>query len=250
MRGLLLVRGGLVLTRVTPLHLDWPNCLNARDLGGLPTADGGSIRRGALVRTDNHTKLTPEGVTAVKEYGVSRIIDLRRATECERAPSPFAGSSLYLSVPVQDPADPDNETLDLADIYNAMLDLRPQLFATAVRAVAEAPPGPVVVHCAAGKDRTGIIVAMALRLAGVDPTVIAEDYALSQVRLAEENAAVLERIDDPALRENVRRLQVTAPETILATLAHLESKYGGIAEYLKAGGLTDDQLTALRQRLV
>src|SRR5690606_11849238 len=99
--------GGLVLTSVTPLHLDWPNCLNARDLGGLPTADGRTIRREALVRTDNHTKLTEEGVRAVKEYGVSRIIDLRRTTECERAPSPFQGSSLYRSIPVQDPADPD-----------------------------------------------------------------------------------------------------------------------------------------------
>jgi protein tyrosine/serine phosphatase len=238
------------LTSVTPLHLDWPNCLNARDLGGLPTADGRTIRREALVRTDNHTKLTEEGVRAVKEYGVSRIIDLRRTTECERAPSPFQGSSLYRSIPVQDPADPDNESLSLAEIYIAMLDLRPQLFAAAVGAIADAPPGPVVVHCAGGKDRTGMVVAMALRIAGVEPDVIAQDYALSQERLAEENAAVLARIEDPVLRENVRRLQVTAPETMLTTLAHLESRYGGVAEYLKGGGLTDDQLTALRQRLV
>ncbi|REF35010.1 protein tyrosine/serine phosphatase [Thermasporomyces composti] len=238
------------MTSVTPLHLDWPNCLNARDLGGLPTADGRTIRREALVRTDNHTKLTEEGVRAVKEYGVSRIIDLRRTTECERAPSPFQGSSLYRSIPVQDPADPDNESLSLAEIYIAMLDLRPQLFAAAVGAIADAPPGPVVVHCAGGKDRTGMVVAMALRIAGVEPDVIAQDYALSQERLAEENAAVLARIEDPVLRENVRRLQVTAPETMLTTLAHLESRYGGVAEYLKGGGLTDDQLTALRQRLV
>jgi protein tyrosine/serine phosphatase len=224
--------------------------LNARDLGGLPTADGRTIRREALVRTDNHTKLTPEGIRAVKEYGVSRIIDLRRTTECERSPSPFAGSSLYRSIPVQDPADPDNETLSLAEIYVAMLDLRPQLFAAAVGAIADAPPGPVVVHCAGGKDRTGMVVAMALRIAGVEPGVIAEDYALSQERLAPENAAVLASIEDPALRENVRRLQVTAPETMLTTLAHLESRYGGVAEYLKAGGLTDDQLAALCQRLV
>lgn len=95
-----------------------------------------------------------------------------------------------------------------------------------------------------------MVVAMALRIAGVEPDVIAQDYALSQERLAEENAAVLARIEDPVLRENVRRLQVTAPETMLTTLAHLESRYGGVAEYLKGGGLTDDQLTALRQRLV
>src|SRR5690606_34190818 len=120
----------------------------------------------------------------------------------------FQGSSLYRSIPVQDPADPDNESLSLAEIYIAMLDLRPQLFAAAVGAIADAPPGPVVVHCAGGKDRTGMVVAMALRIAGVEPDVIAQDYALSQERLAEENAAVLARIEDPVLRENVRRLQV------------------------------------------
>ncbi|HEY8456624.1 MAG TPA: tyrosine-protein phosphatase [Actinopolymorphaceae bacterium] len=238
------------MIELNPLHLDWPNCLNARDLGGLPTSDGGKIRERALVRTDSHYKLTQEGVEAVHAYGVSRIIDLRRERECETHPSPFAGSPIYQNIPVQDPADPDNSTLSLSEIYIAMLDLRPKLFASAMAAMAEAPRGAVVVHCAGGKDRTGMVVAMALELAGVDRQTIAADYAVTETRLAEENAAVLESITDPEVREIVRRLQPTRPETMLATLEHLDRKYGGVAAYLETGGFTAAQVQSLRNRLL
>ena len=82
-----------------PTDLTWPNCLNVRDLGGLPTTHGGEIRSGALIRSDSHGKLTDEGIAAVTAHGVSRIIDLRRETECVAEPSPFAGQLLYLSTP-------------------------------------------------------------------------------------------------------------------------------------------------------
>ncbi len=233
---------------VVPQHLDWPNCLNARDLGGLPTTDGSQIRSGALVRTDNHGKLTREGIAAVHAYGVGRVIDLRRERECTQSPSPFAGTPLYCHIPVQDPADPD-ETSTLAEIYVAMLDRRPELFATAVGAVADAPPGGVVVHCAGGKDRTGMVVAMALSLAGVDDDTIGADYALTEERLATEHAATLEAAADDRLREVIRRLQPTPASNILTTLAHLQMKYGGVSSYLESGGFTPAQRTALRDRL-
>jgi protein-tyrosine phosphatase len=232
-----------------PLHLDWPDCLNARDVGGLPTADGGRIREKALVRTDSHSKLTPEGIAAVHAYGVSRIIDLRRNRECELAPSPFAADPLYRNIEVQNPADPDHQTLDLADIYLTMLDLRPKLYTAAVAAIADAPPGAVVVHCAGGKDRTGVVVGMALHVAGVDEETIAADYALTEARLAEESAAFLERVSDLELRENYRRLLPTPPANMLKVLGHLDERYGGVASYLEAGGMKAAQVVALRDRL-
>ena len=233
----------------SPNHLDWPNCLNARDVGGLPTSDGGAIRLGALIRTDNHSRLTPEGIAAVEAYGVSRIIDLRRDRECESLPSPFACTPLYCHVAVQNPADPDNESMTLDEIYVTMLDLRPALFATALAAIADAPPGGVVVHCAGGKDRTGMVVAMALAIAGVEPETIAADYALTEARLASDSAAVLEGIADLRIREIMRRLQPTPPQIILNTLAHLDTKYDGVAGYLESGGFTAAQSNALRSRL-
>jgi protein tyrosine/serine phosphatase len=237
------------MTQPAVLHLDWPNCLNARDLGGLPTADGGQIRERALIRTDSHGKLTDEGVAAVHAYGVSRIIDLRRERECDVSPSPFAGTPLYCHLPVQNPADPDNETLTLAEIYMAMLDARPQLFAAALGAIADAPTGGVAVHCAGGKDRTGVVVAMALTLCDVDREIIASDYALTEARLAAESAAYLETVADPARREQVRRLQPTPPSTMFATLEHLDRAYGGVEAYLVAGGFTVAHGKALRDRL-
>ncbi|MFC7620790.1 tyrosine-protein phosphatase [Microlunatus sp. GCM10028923] len=232
-----------------PLHLDWPSCLNARDLAGMPTKGGGRIRAGALIRTDGHHRLTEQGVAAVRDYGVTRIIDLRRQRELDREPSPFFGNPLYLHHPVQNPADPDHEWMTLADIYIAMLDLRPDLYAAAVAAVADAPPGGVVVHCAGGKDRTGITVALSLAVAGVEPAVIAADYALTEARLAEESAAHLETIADSREREIVAGLQPTPPENMIKVLDHLTEKYGSIEGFLEAGGLTADQLAALRDRL-
>jgi protein-tyrosine phosphatase len=232
-----------------PLHLDWPNCLHARDLGGLPTTDGGRIRERALVRTDSHSKLTPEGIAAVHAYGVSRIIDLRRDRECEGSPSPFAADPLYRNIPVQNPADPDHQNLTLAEIYTTMLDLRPALFTAAVAAIADAPDGAVVVHCAGGKDRTGVVVAMALHVAGVDEETIAADYALTEARLVTESKAFLARIEDLELRETYRRLQPTPPANMLQVLGHLDGRYGGVAGYLKAGGMSTAQVAALRDRL-
>jgi protein tyrosine/serine phosphatase len=233
-----------------PLHLDWPGCLNARDLGGLPTEAGGRIRRAALIRTDGHHKLTPEGVEAVRAYGVSRIVDLRRQRELDVAPSPFFGDPLYLHLPVQNPADPDHEWMTLADIYIAMLDLRPALFTSAVVAVADAPPGGVVVHCAGGKDRTGVIIALSLTVAGVSRDHVAADYALTELRLAEEAAAHLDTIADAREREIVRGLQPTPPANMIRVLDHLTERYGSVEGFLEAGGMSEDQRSALRSRLV
>jgi protein-tyrosine phosphatase len=244
------VEAAIDLDGLPSRHLDWPNCDNARDLGGLPTTDGRSIRHRALIRTDSPHRLTGEGVAAVHAYGVSRVLDLRRDVECERAPSPFLGTPLHCHVPVQNPADPDNETLTLAEIYITMLDLRPTLFAAAVAAIADAPPGGVVVHCAGGKDRTGMVVAMALHLAGVETATIAADYALTEGRLAEQSAAALAAMSDPRVREIMRGLQPTPPEVMLTTLEHLDSKYGGVASYLEHGGFGADRARGLRDRLV
>lgn len=232
-----------------PAHLDWPGLSNVRDLAGMPTTDGGQIAPAALIRADSLEKLVEEARDLVREAGVSRIVDLRRRGESRRA-HPFADDTTYVSVPVQDPADSDNQHLKLVDIYLTMLDLRPELFAEAVGAIADAPDGAVVVHCAGGKDRTGMVVAMALSVAGVAPEVIATDYALTEARLAESDRAYLERVTDPDTREVIRALQATPASNMLTVLDHLNTRYGGVDAYLRSGGMTTDQLERLRSRLV
>jgi len=234
----------------TERDLRWPNCLNVRDLGGLPTSDGGAIRRGALIRADALNRLTNDGVTTARAAGVSRIIDLRRASETARAGHPFADDPVYRNIPVQNPADPDHEWLTLSEIYCAMLDMRPDLFARAIAEIAAAPPGAVVVHCAGGKDRTGMIVALALSVAGVAEDVIAADYALTEERLQDDNRAQLELIDDPRIRAIMAGLQATPPEVMLETLAHLRVRHGGAMTYLAAAGIGQSEFSAIGDRLI
>jgi protein tyrosine/serine phosphatase len=233
-----------------PHYLDWDGCVNVRDVGGLSTRDGRRIRTGALIRSDSLQKLTAAGLATARGAGISRVIDLRRPAESTANPHPFADDAAYVNVPVQDPADPDHEWLELAQIYIAMLDLRPTFFANAVAAVADAPEGAVVVHCAGGKDRTGIVTALCLAVAGVEPEPIAADYALSEERLRASDAAQMEAITDPDRRAAATRLRLTPASNMLTVLDHLQQRYGGVEAYLREGGVTDSQFDALRRRLV
>ncbi len=229
-----------------PLHLDWPGLLNARDLGGLPVR-GGRIRKRALIRTESLTQLADPEV--VRALGVRLIVDLRRPGESAEE-HPFADDPAYVNLAVEDPADLKNLTSTMGALYLEMLDARPDLFGLALASMAEAAPGAVLVHCAAGKDRTGLVVALALSVAGATPEVVATDYALSGTRLAPLVEPYLETIEDAQQREFWRGHQATPRAFMLDALAHLDETYGGTEPYLLSGGMTQDQLAALRDRLV
>jgi len=201
-------------------RLRWPELCNARDLGGIATSGGGRIRERSLVRTDNHDRLEAAGLTAIRSYGVSRIIDLRWAWEALKYPSPLAADERYRLVPAC--FDPIGDEDIPSDSYRLMVDASGDRLAAVLAAIAEAPPGAVVLHCHAGRDRTGLVVALALSLAGAPVDSIAADYALSEGSI---------------------------PATMVNTLAHLEAEYGGVADYLIGSGLTPAQLAAVRARL-
>jgi hypothetical protein len=204
---------------VSPVILDWPACGNARDLGGLPTQDGSRIRGGALLRSGHHTAMTPESVAAVRAAGVSRIVDLRGVRELQREPSPFAGDPIYAHHPLL----PEEITYAYPDdSYGPLLDHNRERVTAAFRALAEAPPGGVLVHCHSGRERTGVLVALALTVAGVGPEVVAEDYA---------------------------RTEHTSAVTMRNTLEHAEREYGGVEAYLRGVGVGRHHLDAVRDRL-
>jgi protein-tyrosine phosphatase len=136
------------------LRLRWPDLRNARDLGGTPVAGGGRIRERALIRTDDHGRLDAAGLDAVRAYGVGRVIDLRWGWQAAKYPSPLVADERYRLVPAcPDPFDDEDETL--AGAYRLMVDAGRERLAAVLTAIAEAPPGGVVVHCHAGRDRTG-----------------------------------------------------------------------------------------------
>jgi protein-tyrosine phosphatase len=231
-------------------HLDWPDCRNVRDVGGLPTSDGGRIRLGALIRADSLHYLSPEGVDAVRQAGVSRVVDLRSPAEVTEAPTPFTDDALGYTVAVQDPAVPPEGLDTIVEVCIDMLDRRPDRFAEAVLAIVEAPPGAVVVHCHGGKDRTGMVVALALSIAGVPVDEIVADYFLTKERLASAMAAQLAAEPERSLHAEMIEFRDTRAESIVAILAHLDTAYGGPEAYLRHGGLTTGQLGVLRSRLI
>lgn len=231
-------------------RLAWPECLNARDLAGMPLDGGARVAAGALIRSDNLTRLTAAGVQAVREEGVVRVVDLRTTTEFERYPSPFGSDPLLFHRPLLLETDSFDVSLKLEQQYAAMLDRHPELFAAAVAAVAEAPmSGPVVVHCHAGKDRAGSVTALTLRLVGASTDAVVDDYTDIDERMLALFDQELAEVTDPTERAQLAEMYTSRPETMRFLLGHLDEAYGGVERYLRQGGLTDDHIAALRTRL-
>ncbi len=233
--------------------LQWEGSYNSRDLGGLPLAGGGETARGRLIRADLLGGLTDAGREALLDYGVRTIIDLRSAEELARnATVDFDGRTRTVHIPVIDDFAPVDAALGdqpgWTEVYTVFLNHAPQGFGRALSAVAAAPPGGVLFHCHSGKDRTGLIAALLLHLAGVDRETIAADYALSQTCLWPKYE---ELVAEAGGEENVEHWYkpLTAPETMLETLAYLDSRYGGVEAYLRQGGVSDQEMALLRQRL-
>lgn len=229
----------------------WPELLNARDLGGLP-AGAGATRFGAVVRSDSLSRLDGSGRPDLLAYGVGAIVDLRAPSELAMAPSPFRDHPGWRHLPVLDDValQAIGQVNGREATYRWQLDTRGPQLAAAVAAIAEAPPGGVVVHCWVGKDRTGIVTALLLELAGVDRAAIVEDYALSGPALAPVLEERLRSEPDPDRRERLRRAYAAPPEAMAGLLAYLESRYGGAAAYLVANGVAEATLARLVARLL
>lgn len=235
---------------LTARRLDWPDCRNARDLGGLPVP-GGVTRTRMLVRSDNIANLTAAGHEAMIAYGVSTVIDLRSPSEVMGSRSPFItrGGLTHVHVPLVD----DSMLLKLGEAsgmferYLLMLEHRQQAFSGIFNTVAAAEGG-VLFHCFAGKDRTGLVAAMMLSLAGVEVEAIAGDYAETDTQLAARYQEWLAAAP-PDRREEMRRELHCPPERVLAILDHLRQRWGGVETYLEMAGVSAGNLSRLGTRL-
>ncbi|HEX2287946.1 MAG TPA: tyrosine-protein phosphatase, partial [Gaiellaceae bacterium] len=227
--------------------LAWDGLLNARDLGGHPTEDGGETRFGQVVRADSVRGLTDAGWQALVDYGIRTIVDLRSDEELEADP-PAELPVEAVHVPfLEDREDVWREVEGASvraadhaeatrDVYLIFLEhFRPNV-AAAVRAVVEAPEGGVVVHCMGGKDRTGLVTALLLRLAGVPVYEIAADYALSEQRLHTRHEEWFATAADEAELERLHRIAATPAASMVGVLEELERRYGSIEGFLRSGG--------------
>ena len=242
--------------------LAWDGVLNVRDLGGHPTEDGRETRFGRIVRADNIRRLSEAGWEALAEYGVRTVVDLRTEEELSADPpaevpvevihAPFMVDSPEVFA-AADAASSSHTDLMLAtrDVYLVFLEHFHALAARVIQTVADAPEGAVVVHCAGGKDRTGLTVAFLLRLAGVGPAEIDTDYALSEERLRPRHERWFADAEgDEVLLERMRRTAATPAGTMHAVLEELERKHGSIEAYLRAGGASEEIASRIRARLL
>jgi protein-tyrosine phosphatase len=242
--------------------LVWDGCLNVRDLGGHPIEGGGETRFGQVVRADSVRQLSDEGWQAVVDYGVRTIVDLRSDEELEADPPaelpvdlvhvPFFDEDrddVREAVEAASAAAPDHATAT-REVYLLFLEHFRQNVAAAVAAVAEAEKGAVVVHCHGGKDRTGLVTAFLLRLAGVPIEDIAADYALSEDRLRTRHEQWFADAADEAELERLHRIAATPAASMVGVLEELERRYGSVEGYLLAGGARERIGQRVRARLV
>jgi protein-tyrosine phosphatase len=246
---------------VTLRELAWDGCLNVRDLGGYPTEDGGETRLGAVVRADSVRQLSDRGWRELVRYGISTIVDLRFHSELDADP-PLDLPVDVVHVPLFPEIDADDwaeiDALDEAEtdsargtslVYLELLERRGPWFAQAIEAVADAPEGGVLVHCMAGKDRTGLVSALLLRLAGVGVDDVGADYGLSEVYLAEATQAWIEAAEDELERARRVRRASTPAAAMVGVIEEVERRHGTVAGYLRRGGASDAVLARARARL-
>jgi protein-tyrosine phosphatase len=239
-------------------RLLWDACYNVRDLGGYPTTAGRHTSWNAFIRSDNLCRLTPGGRAMLVNYGVRTVIDLRFAYELDISPYSFTepDAPAYLNLPLLNEANREgmvalDSITSVAEMYYVILEQFQTNIATVMRAIAAAPEGAVLFHCHAGKDRAGLMAALLLALAGVPHEAIATDYAESDTHLQPLYDEMLaSQAQDPARQEQLAQLLTSHSETMLATLSHVDARYGGVESYLLACGLSPEEIEQIRTRFL
>jgi protein-tyrosine phosphatase len=238
----------------------WPSDLsglvNFRDLGGHTTADG-PVRHGRVFRSDSLAHADPADVEhLVEERGVRTVVDLRGVTEVDAFPNrPMrdAGATVY-HVPLIDPAKRESsgfewETMSLVDLYRFILLSAGAEFVEVLQIIAEPANHPLVFHCAAGKDRAGLIAATVLGLLRVDDEEIVTDYAQTSAALEALRARAHKRAEGTG-RPPADRFMTADAETMRDVIAWLRAEHGGFDRYILDHGLATGELELLRSSLI
>ncbi|HEY2430688.1 MAG TPA: tyrosine-protein phosphatase [Acidimicrobiales bacterium] len=233
---------------------------NFRDLGGYPAADGHEVRWRQLFRADGLHRLRPHEGEQFRALGIATVVDLRTDQEVEvrgRFPAEVASVD-YHHLPLFD-VEPDWHAYDdveapdyLARRYMEMLESGGEAVGTTLELLASPGAYPLVFHCAAGKDRTGIVAAVTLALLGVPDEVIADDYAISHEAMARMNAWA--EVHTPEVMERLAAYPPAVagaqPRTMTCFLALLRERHGSLEGLARDLGVGNVALAAIRRNLL
>jgi protein-tyrosine phosphatase len=234
-------------------HLRVDGTVNLRDVGGYPTHAGGSVAWRTLFRSDSLHRLDSHGVAALAGLDLRTIVDLRADIEVEQRPSAVTGlPALSVRAPIVRDPTVLPPLADLGAEYRYMIDECGDSIGAAVLALCAPGALPALVHCAAGQDRTGIVIALVLAVLGVPDEIIGADYSLSVVYLDPDSAAMIGRLKAAGLDDSVTAESLSNhARPILSVLAWARASGGGsVPGYLTAHGVGTPDLAALRSALV
>lgn len=241
----------------TDRHVAFEGCFNFRDIGGYPARDGRMVRWGRYFRAGRQDRMTPEDLEQLRALGIRTQIDLRRPDEAEeqgRGPLPEFGAS-YHNIAVIPTGGSDELSRLVGDTgisgrrYLGYLEFGPESWRRMFELFAEADRHPMVIHCTAGKDRTGVSTAFLLSVLGVDRALIEADYALTN-RDVPRQADFLERTTGlpPGMDRQTLVHAAGVPEEAMGDfLDGLEARWGGPVAYLRSIGIGDDVMEAVRE---
>ncbi|KAF5017686.1 hypothetical protein F66182_10360 [Fusarium sp. NRRL 66182] len=247
---------------------------NFRDLGGRPlpiaSRPGHTIKSGIVFRSAEPSRLTEDGVSALQDLNISHVYDLRSQPEIERFAAGVrewpGAQRVFAPVFLEDDYGPEAIAVrfqqytaegseGFVQAYRRIWEAGTASVNTILSHLAKPDASPVLIHCTAGKDRTGILCAFILSICGVDDQTIAREYALTEIGLGDFKEELLAKVmESPELKANpegARRLLGAKPENMLAALEALREQHGSVEQYVvKNCGLSQDDLEQIRKNLV
>jgi protein-tyrosine phosphatase len=251
--------------RIVPLE----SVANFRDIGGYLTGAGRRVRRGLVFRSGSLAHLSERDVVYLHQLGLKLVCDLRGMEEVtegpDRLPADPAPEYLHLPLTVQENRrqrlqalilNPKSIAPMMPEMYTKyMIDGNARLYGGLLGRLAEPNNLPTLIHCTAGKDRTGIAVALLLLVLGVPDEVVVADYSLSNLYYAtflELSQQLVRPVRWLGIHaEDLWPIMVADPETMRTTIAHIREKYGSVEDYLKdAGGLDEAAIARLKTYLL
>ena len=242
--------------------------MNCRDVGGYPTSDGRRVRTGALFRSDRLSDLTDDDLEELASYGLRTVVDFRTEAEATRDVSRLWSSvGTHAPLPIGDEIAQQHEFVerlklgevtavtheDVAESYREILEDLRHRYAEFFTLVLDLDQLPLLFHCTAGKDRTGLAAALILEICGVDRSTVLDDYELTnELRAYRRVEQLRPSLEEAGVDVDAVWPALSAPRPALEmTLAHLDESHGGSAGYLSNTlGFGDDGVETLRGMLI